>query len=51
MVEDRLQLIHEVIRPFRLGVLTMLMGVNGYGKTTLMDVLAGRKTGGYTKGN
>ena len=27
------------------GVLTCLMGVSGAGKTTLMDVLAGRKTG------
>jgi len=26
-------------------VLTCLMGVTGAGKTTLMDVLAGRKTG------
>ncbi|KAJ3701259.1 hypothetical protein LUZ61_004964 [Rhynchospora tenuis] len=26
------------------------MGVTGAGKTTLMDVLAGRKTGGYTEG-
>ncbi|GAA0169238.1 ATP-binding cassette [Lithospermum erythrorhizon] len=28
-----------------------LMGVSGAGKTTLMDVLAGRKTGGYTEGD
>jgi ABC-type multidrug transport system ATPase subunit len=27
------------------------MGVSGAGKTTLMDVLAGRKTGGYIDGN
>lgn len=27
------------------GILTCLMGVSGAGKTTLMDVLAGRKTG------
>ena len=27
------------------GVLTALMGASGAGKTTLMDVLAGRKTG------
>ncbi|KAG5004130.1 hypothetical protein JHK86_028269 [Glycine max] len=32
---------------FRPGVLTTLMGVSGAGKTTLMDVLAGRKTGRY----
>ncbi|KAE8657616.1 Pleiotropic drug resistance protein 1 [Hibiscus syriacus] len=36
---------------FRPGVLTALMGVSGVGKTTLMDVLAGRKTGGYIDGN
>ncbi|KAF2321480.1 hypothetical protein GH714_000045 [Hevea brasiliensis] len=28
-----------------------LMGVSGAGKTTLMDVLAGRKTGGYIEGD
>ena len=27
------------------------MGVSGAGKTTLMDVLAGRKTGGYIEGD
>jgi ABC-type multidrug transport system ATPase subunit len=27
------------------------MGVSGAGKTTLMDVLAGRKTGGYIEGS
>jgi ABC-type multidrug transport system ATPase subunit len=26
------------------------MGISGAGKTTLMDVLAGRKTCGYTEG-
>ena len=32
------------------GVLTALMGGSGAGKTTLMDVLAGRKTQGITQG-
>ncbi|KAG6418675.1 hypothetical protein SASPL_120879 [Salvia splendens] len=36
---------------FRPGVLTGLIGVSGAGKTTLMDVLAGRKTGGYIEGD
>ncbi|OVA03884.1 ABC transporter-like [Macleaya cordata] len=49
--EDRLQLLHGVTGSFRPGVLTCLMGVSGAGKTTLMDVLAGRKTGGYIEGS
>ena len=49
--EDRLQLLHSVSGAFRPGVLTALMGVSGAGKTTLMDVLAGRKTGGYIEGD
>ncbi|XP_024515265.1 pleiotropic drug resistance protein 1 [Selaginella moellendorffii] len=47
---DRLQLLKEVSGAFRPGVLTALVGVSGAGKTTLMDVLAGRKTGGYIEG-
>lgn len=35
---------------FRPHVLTALVGSSGAGKTTLMDVLAGRKTGGYIEG-
>ena len=35
---------------FSPGVLTALVGSSGAGKTTLMDVLAGRKTGGYIEG-
>lgn len=36
---------------FRPGVLTALVGVSGAGKTMLMDVLVGRKTGGYIEGS
>ena len=45
--EDRLQLLRDVSGAFRPGILTALVGVSGAGKTTLMDVLAGRKTGGH----
>ncbi|XP_073040136.1 ABC transporter G family member 36-like isoform X2 [Primulina eburnea] len=51
VTEDKLQLLREVTGAFRPGVLTALMGVSGAGKTTLMDVLAGRKTGGYIEGD
>ncbi|XP_050206439.1 pleiotropic drug resistance protein 1-like [Mercurialis annua] len=50
VIEDKLMLIHDVSGAFRPGVLTALMGVTGAGKTTMMDVLAGRKTTGYTQG-
>ena len=49
--EERLQLLRDVNGAFRPGVLTALVGVSGAGKTTLMDVLAGRKTGGYIEGD
>jgi ABC-type multidrug transport system ATPase subunit len=49
--EEKLQLLKGANGAFRPGVLTALMGVTGAGKTTLMDVLAGRKTGGYIEGS
>ncbi|XP_019439503.1 PREDICTED: ABC transporter G family member 32 [Lupinus angustifolius] len=51
ILEDRLQLLVNVTGAFRPGVLTALVGVSGAGKTTLMDVLAGRKTGGVVEGS
>ncbi|KAJ6434978.1 hypothetical protein OIU84_000261 [Salix udensis] len=50
ILDDRLQLLKGVSGAFRPGVLTALMGISGAGKTTLMDVLSGRKTGGYIEG-
>ena len=50
VAESRLHLLKNVSGAFRPGVLTALVGVSGAGKTTLMDVLAGRKTGGYIEG-
>ncbi|GMI91873.1 pleiotropic drug resistance 12, ATP-binding cassette G40, PLEIOTROPIC DRUG RESISTANCE 12 [Hibiscus trionum] len=51
VTEDRLVLLRGISGAFRPGVLSALMGVSGAGKTTLMDVLAGRKTGGYIEGS
>ncbi|XVF68990.1 hypothetical protein PTKIN_Ptkin11bG0045400 [Pterospermum kingtungense] len=49
--EKRLQLLSNVSGVFLPGVLTALVGSSGAGKTTLMDVLSGRKTGGYIEGD
>ncbi|KAI4305245.1 hypothetical protein L6164_028622 [Bauhinia variegata] len=49
--ERRLQLLSNVSGVFSPAVLTALVGSSGAGKTTLMDVLAGRKTGGYIEGD
>jgi len=43
--KKELELLRGISGAFRPNKLTALMGVTGAGKTTLMDVLAGRKTG------
>ncbi len=43
--KKELELLRGIDGAFRPKRLTALMGVTGAGKTTLMDVLAGRKTG------
>lgn len=47
----QLRLLKDISGVFRPHVLTALMGASGAGKTTLMDVLAGRKTGGVITGD
>jgi len=47
----QLVLLTNITGSFRPGVLTALMGASGAGKTTLMDVLAGRKTQGTITGD
>ncbi|KAL0031878.1 hypothetical protein WJX79_002852 [Trebouxia sp. C0005] len=47
---EELELLKGITGAFRPGVLTALMGASGAGKTTLMDVLADRKTGGRITG-
>jgi ABC-type multidrug transport system ATPase subunit len=39
-----LELLKGITGAFRPGVLTALMGASGAGKTTFLDLLAGRKT-------
>ncbi|TYH50673.1 hypothetical protein ES332_D10G222300v1 [Gossypium tomentosum] len=48
--QKKVQLLSDITGAFRPGILTALMGVSGAGKTTLMDVLSGRKTGGIIEG-
>ncbi|KAL5750509.1 hypothetical protein ACOSP7_025112 [Xanthoceras sorbifolium] len=49
--EKKLQLLSSVSGVFSPSVRTALVGSSGAGKTTLMDVFAGRKTGGYIEGD
>ncbi|KAE9200597.1 hypothetical protein PF005_g15282 [Phytophthora fragariae] len=45
------QLLHGITAHFEPGRMVALMGSSGAGKTTLMDVIAGRKTGGRIVGD
>ncbi|KAE8660560.1 ABC transporter G family member 35 [Hibiscus syriacus] len=49
--KKKLHLLQDISGAFRPGVLTGLVGASGAGKTTLMDVLPGRKTRGYIEGD
>lgn len=48
---ETLRLLHNVDGAFRSGRMCALMGSSGAGKTTLMDVIAMRKTTGTVKGD
>ncbi|KAL7173713.1 hypothetical protein ACSBR2_033044 [Camellia fascicularis] len=50
-LRKKLQLLCDITCAFRPGVLATLMGVSGARKTTLMVVLAGRKTSGTIEGD
>lgn len=50
-IEGKLQLLHGIDFYAEPGILTALMGGSGAGKTTLMDVVAGRKTQGIIRGD
>lgn len=45
--KENLKLLHSITGAFKPGVLSVLIGVSGVGKTTLLDVLSGRKIGGF----
>lgn len=49
--KDKLRLLNEVSGVFKAGRMCALMGSSGAGKTTLMDVIAMRKTSGEITGN
>ena len=49
--EDSIQLLRNASGAFRLGILTAIVVINGVGKTTLMDVLAGIQYRGCIKGS
>ena len=50
VTDKRLQLLSEESGVFRPCVLTALVGSSSAGRTTHLDVLAGRKTGGCIEG-
>mmetsp|Transcript_3324 Transcript_3324/g.5465 ORF Transcript_3324/g.5465 Transcript_3324/m.5465 type:complete len:1454 (+) Transcript_3324:67-4428(+) len=49
--KEKLRLLNEVSGVFKAGRMCALMGSSGAGKTTLMDVIAMRKTSGTITGN
>ncbi|EIE26053.1 ATP-binding cassette transporter [Coccomyxa subellipsoidea C-169] len=50
-IPEELELLKGITGCFRPGVLTALMGASGAGKTTFLDLLAGRKTVGRIEGD